>query len=93
MAKYIKKPIEIEAVRNVDGVFDEMPDWLKEAIDDNTVDKYNNYGTYGVITLEGIMICPPGSYLIRGAMGELYPCRGDIFKRTYDQVKEDEENV
>ena len=27
-----------------------------------------------------------GDYIIRGVGGELYPCRGDIFDETYEEV-------
>jgi hypothetical protein len=35
-------------------------------------------------TLEGIMIASKGDYIIRGAKGEHYPCKPDIFKLTYN---------
>jgi len=34
-------------------------------------------------TLEGEMRLEAGDYLIKGVMGEFYPCRADIFKKTY----------
>lgn len=41
-----------------------------------------------VHTLEGVMMCEPGDYVIRGVKGELYPCARDIFEQTYDEIKE-----
>ena len=38
-------------------------------------------------TLEGTMAAEIGSYIIRGIKGEYYPCRGDIFEDTYEEVK------
>lgn len=35
-------------------------------------------------TLEGRMTCKPGDWIIRGVEGELYPCKPDIFKKTYE---------
>lgn len=38
-------------------------------------------------TLEcGHIVCP-GDYIIKGIKGEFYPCKPDIFKLLYDEVK------
>ena len=34
-------------------------------------------------TLEGTMIGNIGDWIIRGIKGELYPCKPDIFEKTY----------
>ena len=34
-------------------------------------------------TLEGSMRLRAGEYLIKGVAGEFYPCRADIFRKTY----------
>jgi hypothetical protein len=60
MAKFRKKPVEVEAVR------------LTERIK--------------IETLEGTMIGNPGDWLITGVAGEKYPCKDDIFRKTYDIV-------
>ena len=39
-------------------------------------------------TLEGTMIGEPGDWLIKGINGELYPCKNDIFERTYEEVEQ-----
>lgn len=39
-------------------------------------------------TLEGDMIARPGDYIITGVNGEQYPCKEEIFQKTYDKVKE-----
>lgn len=28
-------------------------------------------------------------YIIKGVHGEFYPCKPDIFEKTYEEVKED----
>lgn len=35
-------------------------------------------------TLEGIMHASAGDYIITGVEGERYPCKPDIFARTYE---------
>jgi len=38
-------------------------------------------------TLEGIHHASVGDYIIQGVNGELYPCKPDIFEKTYDNEK------
>lgn len=40
-------------------------------------------------TLEGTMHANAGDWLIRGIAGEYYPCKDDIFQRTYEPVEEE----
>jgi len=39
-----------------------------------------------VQTLEGPMLVSPGDYIITGVAGEQYPCKPDIFEKTYIPV-------
>lgn len=39
-------------------------------------------------TLEGDMKASIGDYIITGVNGEKYPCKPDIFKKTYEKVSE-----
>jgi hypothetical protein len=39
-----------------------------------------------VETLEGTHIACPGDYIIKGVKGEVYPCKPDIFDKTYEEV-------
>ena len=48
----------------------------------------NPSGVYWQIdTLEGVMTAIPGDYIIKGVNGEFYPCKADIFAKTYEVVK------
>lgn len=38
-------------------------------------------------TLEGVMKASVGDYIIKGVNGEFYPCKPDIFNKTYEEVK------
>ena len=46
-------------------------------------------GSVDIKTLEGVVHANPGDYIIRGVMGELYPCKPDIFNKTYDIIEEE----
>lgn len=37
-------------------------------------------------TLEGIMLATEGDWIIKGVNGEFYPCKPDIFEKTYEKV-------
>ena len=39
-------------------------------------------------TLEGWMRVSVGDYVIKGVNGEFYPCKPDIFEKTYDIIGE-----
>jgi hypothetical protein len=45
---------------------------------------------FTVETMEGLMKGKAGDYLIIGIKGEVYPCDQEIFKETYDIIKEKE---
>ena len=37
-----------------------------------------------IVTLEGVMRADPGDFIITGVNGERYPCKPDIFWKTYE---------
>lgn len=39
-------------------------------------------------TLEGEMKADIGDYIIKGVNGEFYPCKPDIFEKTYEKLSE-----
>lgn len=79
MTKYRKKPVVIEAWRNVPGISDMFPDWMKAGSI-----TANDDGSLNIVTLEGVMRADPGDWVIRGVKGELYPYKPDIFAATYE---------
>lgn len=40
-----------------------------------------------ISTLEGDMLGHKGDYLITGVNGEVYPCKKEIFEKTYDIIE------
>lgn len=42
-------------------------------------------------TLEGTMHAEIGDWIITGVNGEQYPCKPDIFEKTYERVEENAE--
>ena len=44
---------------------------------------------YEIETLEGNHLVSKGDFIIKGAAGEFYPCKPDIFELTYELVTEE----
>ena len=82
--KYRKKPVEIIAIQWKGRLSEIEP--LLENSKRNTVSVDFKDKALVIRTLEGTMKCAKNSWLIKGVKGELYPCRDDIFKETYEKV-------
>ena len=100
--KYRKKPVVIEAFQ-YDGDFITqdgnyyVPIWAQEAIDNgtmffNSLDSDSPPCELFINTLEGVHHVSVDDYVIQGISGELYPCKPDIFKATYEEVTTCESN-
>lgn len=93
--KYRKKPIVIEAIKckvammGFAHTWSLLPDWLVKAYDKGGVVSTPK-GIY-LPTLEGSMLAQPDDWIICGVNGELYPCKPDIFEKTYEPVEEGSE--
>ena len=87
MGKYRKKPVIVEAVKNItDTSFEEekCPSWLCEAYKNGKIFKEGR--ELFIKTLEGNMKVSNGDYIIKGIQGEFYACKADIFHETYEEV-------
>jgi hypothetical protein len=86
MPLYRKKPVVIEAVQ-YDGNFRCLDIFSIQEVGKFKVGKEVDGTPYLLIpTLEGEMKCSKWDYVIRGVNGEFYPCKPDIFEKTYEQV-------
>lgn len=85
--KYRKKPVVVEAFKwTGDQKQEEDPEWIIEKIKSGLI--YFAVGGMYIRTLEGEMEAKPGDYIIQGVNGEVYPCKPDIFEKTYELVEE-----
>ena len=80
--KFRKKPVVIEAVRyqGANGVS------ISEIIKFCDSKCVSTERGLEIQTLEGSMLAIPGDWIIKGVAGEFYPCRDDIFQKTYEKV-------
>lgn len=81
--KYRKKPVVIEAVQ-FDGT-DESCDWLLPQLRDGSISR--SFNKLHIKTLEGTMTADVGDWIIKGVNGEFYPCKPDIFDKTYEAAE------
>ena len=99
MAMYRKKPVVINAVewngKNQREIFDFLTNGTKEncalTLEEDTfrIDLVNGgcqTGDLIIKTLEGELKASVGDFIIKGISGEFYPCKPDIFEKTYEQV-------
>ena len=99
--KYRKKPVVIDAVQWNGTNHREMFNFLTNGncpeeymtsnfpiVSDNfCIDKWKVPGGLVIKTLEGEHLANIGDYIIRGVCGEFYPCKPDIFRKTYEEVE------
>lgn len=81
--KYRKRPVIIEAFMYAGGMVE--PGWP-----DGWLSQPYNFDSTGeavyITTLEGVMKAEKGDFIIKGINGEFYPCKPDIFAKTYEEV-------
>ena len=81
--QYRKRPVVIEAMQLTDAasVLD-----IEEWINSPTIGFLTSPPTMWIDTLEGRMTANAGDWIIKGVNGEFYPCKNEIFIKTYQEV-------
>lgn len=82
MAKYRKKPVVVEAIQYVGSNKTEILKFIFSYVDPNT-----EADPLTIQTLEGKMNVSINDWVIKGVNGEFYPCKPDIFEKTYEPVE------
>ena len=97
MPKYRKKPVVVEAIQWTGSNLEEIrnfvgSDLIEEYVEFFDIKRTLNKMLVGIAidTLEGTMRVDYGDYIIEGVKGEFYPCKPDIFLKTYEEVIENE---
>ena len=91
MAKFRKKPVVIEAVQLRWDTWNEMCDFAGVGkLEDGKPEGCQDGLAIGlnIPTLEGLVHASENDWIIRGVADELYPCKPDIFDKTYEPVEE-----
>lgn len=85
-SRYRKAPVEIEAWE-WDGTVistEEIVEWILSNGEDAWYFAHDH--TIRISTLEGVMSAQPGDFIVRGIVGEFYPCKPDIFSKSYEAL-------
>ncbi|EGP5298423.1 hypothetical protein D9Y92_07405 [Enterococcus faecium] len=90
--KYRKKPVIIEAVQfNRSKAEKDIAKYYPMVTDlassTTALGVEEREDRFFISTLEGNMTVKDGDYIIQGVEGEFYPCKPDIFEKTYEAVK------
>lgn len=95
--KFRKKPVVIEAIQFTHCTdWRDGPDWFTNSVNKNKIIVYNTGKFHDpskicyaeIFTLEGVMLASELDWIIKGINGEIYPCKPDIFEKTYEKVEE-----
>ena len=91
---YTKKPVTIEAHQLTEDNLVKMYEWVNGVVVTPSMNLYRLLKEEAALvnglfiqTLEGNMLATFGDWVIRGVNGEFYPCKPDIFEKTYDNAK------
>jgi len=98
MPKFRKKPVVVDAIlltgssvnlrevhKFMTGRYPDTDSFVAGEKWEDYVSIVNKKGLK-IDTLEGVMTASIGDYIIRGINYELYPCKPDIFDKTYELV-------
>ena len=85
-----EKAWNTELIRKALAVFVEKkePSWGKYRKRPVVIEAYQTDKEMEISTLEGTMKANVGDWIIKGVNGELYPCKPDIFAKTYEEIKQ-----
>ncbi|MCK4776932.1 MAG: hypothetical protein KAS39_01065 [Actinomycetia bacterium] len=79
--KYRNKPVVIDAIQFVGENHNEIAEFAGEAC------RMHTENNLTIITLDGAENASKNDFIIKGVNGEIYPCKPDIFEKTYEEVK------
>lgn len=89
-SKYVKKPVVIEAVVWNGNNKEEIEEFIttqEYSFERPEVYREPQEWDLFIHTLEGNHKANIGDYIIKGLAGEFYPCKPDIFHKSYDSYK------
>ena len=91
MAKYRKKTVVFDAVQWTGENIQEIKDFAGEYARVYALDVLEKKLTASleIETPKGLMSARIGDYIIKVVNGEFYPCKPDIFEKTYERVEEE----
>ena len=92
MGMFRKRPVVIEAKQLTDNSVGECYDFIHGVSSKKPDGRWQDYVSMiqdngmDIKTLEGTIHASIGDWIIKGVSGEFYPCKPDIFLKTYEEV-------
>lgn len=95
MAQFRKKPVVVDAFQLTwESVLSstpkerQLPDWIlnDDRVSISLTDKTQNSEYAQIKTPQGTMRADHLDWIIKEVNGEIYPCKPDIFEKTYEAV-------
>lgn len=90
MAKYIKNPVPVDAIEYRYGLedgFDDIDTAIHSGLDiEHYISPVDSDKVPFIKTLEGKHYIGEGDYILTGVDGERYPCKRNIFLKTYSLI-------
>ena len=91
MGFYRKKPVVIQAIQLKADTLETLYKFLEIENKGSFLDCGHGIdptdGKFKITTLEGIHIANMDDFIIKGVNGEFYPCKPDIFEKTYENCE------
>lgn len=84
--KYKKKPVEVEAIQFINAKDETLAKISKFMGGCCTEDSGEGFFIL-IETLKGDMRAGVGDWIIKGVNGEFYPCKPDIFEKSYEELE------
>lgn len=89
--QYRKRPIGVDAIQYTGENGPEISEWINKTSSlgcSLMLSVRDQLMTLSLGTMEGTVGVRPGDYIIRGVAGEFYPCRPEVFRASYEEVKD-----
>lgn len=83
-----KKPIYVQAIKHNEYLKDEE---VKKFLGERYCGSIDRFKGITIKTLEGDHLSRVGDYIIKGIKNECYPIKPDIFERSYDIIRFNED--
>ena len=81
--KFRKRPVIVEAKKWTGKNTTALIHWMCPDLEPDA-----EASDLTIKTLEGELKASIGDWIIKGVKGEFYPCKPDIFKKTYERVEQ-----
>ena len=82
---YTRKPITVMAVQWTGDNLDEIVEWSWDGRR-TCVSQMEDYLVVWHSIDRRLMVCEPDWWIVRGILGELYPCETSVFEQSYERA-------